>query len=315
MMNLIKKLPIPICGLMLGLAALGNLIAPFGAGYRLFLGSISGIIFIMLTVKVLIVPNQLKEALNNPAVSGVLATYPMGMMILSTYIKPNLPNIAFGMWILALVLNVSLMLYFISKFIFNFNIKKVFVSYFVLFVGIVVGSVTAPAYGLSNIGRIIFWYGLVAYLPLIPIVLYRVIKIKGIPEPAQPLTIIFAAPASLLLAGYMSSFEQKSLSMIIFLSSLAIVMTVYGLLLMPKMLKLKFYPSYSAFTFPFVISAIGMNMVNKYLMMSGDGSNIINFIAKFETFWAIFMVGYVLLRYLLYMANAIKPVVTPDVAK
>lgn len=315
MVHLIKRLSIPICGLMLGLVALGNLIAPFGNGYRLFLGAISGIIFIMLTAKIFMFPNQLKEALNNPAVSGVLATYPMGMMILSTYIKPYLPNIAFGMWIFALLLNASLILYFTSKFIFNFNIKKVFASYFVLYVGIVVGSITAPAYGLSNIGRIIFWYGLIVYLPLIPIVLYRVIKIKGIPEPAEPLNIIFAAPASLLLAGYMSSFEEKSLYMIIFLASLSLIMTFYGLILMPKMLKLKFYPSYSAFTFPFVISAIAMNIVNKYLLMSGNGLSIINFIAKFEIVWAIIMVVYVFLRYALYMANVTKPVKVPDIAR
>ncbi|MGO1368625.1 MAG: TDT family transporter [Senegalia sp. (in: firmicutes)] len=303
MINLIKKLPVAICGLMLGLAALGNLIAPFGNGYRLFLGAISGLIFLMLTAKILMFWDQIKEALKNPAVSGVLATYPMGMMILSTYIKPYLQNLAFIMWITSLSINIMLIIYFITKFIVGFNIKKVFASYFVLFVGIVVGSITSPAYGLTNIGRILFWYGLVVYLPLIPIVLYRVIKIKGIPEPAEPLKIIFAAPASLLLAGYMSSFEEKSMIMIIFLSALSLIMTLYGLILMPKMLKLKFYPSYSAFTFPFVISAIAMNMVNKYLLMSGNGLSIINIIAKFETIWAIVMVAYVFLRYVAFMAE------------
>jgi len=303
MINIIKKLPVAICGLMLGLAALGNLIAPFGAGYRLFLGAISGLIFIMLTAKIFIFWEQIKESLNNPAVSGVLATYPMARMILSTYLKPYLQNIAFIMWIIAISINIMLIIYFITKFIFNFNIKKVFASYFVLFVGIVVGSITSPAYGLTNIGRILFWYGIVVYLPLIPIVLYRVIKIKGIPEPAEPLKIIFAAPASLLLAGYMSSFEEKSMGMIIFLSALSLIMTLYGLILMPKMLKLKFYPSYSAFTFPFVISAIAMNMVNKYLLVSGNGLSIINIIVKFETIWAVFMVGYVFLRYAQYMVE------------
>lgn len=313
MISIIKKLPIPICGLMLGLAALGNLMTPYSKSFRILLGSVSGIIFFMLLLKVFMFPKSIQEGLNNPVVAGVMATFPMGMMILSTYIKPTLGNIAFASWIFALVLNASLIVYFTMKFILNFNIKKVFASYFVLYVGIVVGSVTAPAYGLAKLGEFIFWYGLIVYLPLIPIVTYRVLKVKEIQEPAQPITIIFAAPASLLLAGYMSSFPEKNLVLVAFLSVLALIMTFYCLFLMTKMLKLKFYPSYSAFTFPFVISAIAMNMTNKYLVSIDKGNTVLKYIANFETIWAVIMVIYVLFRYLAYMIKEVKSIVEPQI--
>ncbi|MBS4538755.1 TDT family transporter [Clostridium sp. D2Q-11] len=311
-MILIKKLPIPICGLMLGLAALGNLIAPYSQSSRILLGSISGLIFIMLVLKLLLFPKVILEGLQNPVIAGVLATFPMGMMILSTYIKPYVGQFAFAVWIFALILNVSLVVYFTKRFIFNFNIKKVFASYFVLYVGIVVGSVTAPAYGMTKLGQIIFWYGLIVYLPLIPLVLYRVFAVKEIPEPAQPITIIFAAPASLLLAGYMSSFTDKNLGMVIFLIALSLLMTLYGLILMIKMLRLKFYPSYSAFTFPFVISAIAITMADKYLLSIDKGIPFLKYVVNFETIWATTMVVYVLFRYIIFIVKEARAVVKPQ---
>lgn len=312
MISIIKKLPIPICGLMLSLAALGNLIAPYSKSFRVISGSISGLIFFMLVLKIFIFPKSIQEGLNNPVVAGVMATFPMGMMILSTYIKPFVKNIAFSMWIFALILNASLILYFTIKFLLSFNIKKVFASYFVLYVGIVVGSVTAPVYDFSQLGKMIFWYGLIVYLPLIPIVIYRVLRIKKIPESAKPVTIIFAAPANLLLAGYISSFLQKNLEIITFLVSIALIMTLYCLVLMPKMLKLKFYPSYSAFTFPFVISAIAINMTNKYLFSIDKGFTLLKYIANFETIWSIIIVLYVFFRYIIYMIKEVKSIPTPQ---
>lgn len=312
MKELIKKLPLPIAGLMLGLSALGNLIGPYSPKLRIILGSISGLIFILLSLKAFMFPKSIKEGLDNPIIASIMATFPMGMMILSTYIKAFAGQLAFGFWLLALIMNIAIILIFTKKYILNFNIKKVFASYFVLYVGIVVGSVTAPAYNLINIGQFIFWYGLTVYLPLIPIVAYRVFVIKGIPEPALPITIIFAAPASLLLAGYMSSFTEKNLTLITFLTGLALIMTAYALIIMPKMLKLKFYPSYSAFTFPFVISAIALNMTNKYLISINKSIPLLNYVAKFEIIWAIIMVLYVLIAYMKHMIKVLKPLDNPQ---
>jgi len=308
MVSLIKKLPIPISGLMLGLAALGNLIGSYSNSFRIVLGSISGVIFFLLVLKLLIFPKSIIEGLDNPAVASIMSTFPMSMVLLSTYIKPYFSQLAFAFWIFALILNASLILFFTKKYILNFNIKKVLPSYFVLYVGIVVGSVTAPAYNLSNIGQVVFWYGLIIYLPLIPLVIYRVFVVKEIPEQIQPITIIFAAPASLLLAGYMSSFTEKNLVIIIFLMILALIMTFYSLLIMPRMLKLKFYPSYSAFTFPFVISAIALNITNKYLISIDKGIEVLKYILNLEIIWAVSIVLYVLLRYVIFIFNELKSI-------
>jgi exfoliative toxin A/B len=298
MERIIKKIPIPICGLMLALAAIGNLVSSYGILYKNIFCSISAIILLLFITKIFTDVKGALKNLDNPIVASVIPTFPMGAMILSTYIKPYIPSVAYIIWIFSLILHCILIFYFTRKFIFNFDIKRVFPSYFVVYVGIVVGSVTAPAYSHTNLGQLIFWFGFVSYLLLLPIVSYRVFIIKSIQEPALPLTTIFAAPASLCLAGYMSTFQEKNTVIVGFLTVLSIFIALFVLLYMPKMLRIKFYPSYSAFTFPWVISAIAMKKVNGFLQSTGNKILAINYIASFVELIAILMVTYVLARYI-----------------
>lgn len=301
MKNIIKKLPIPAAGLMLALAASGNLVISYGSIYRNFFGILSTIFLVLLIAKLIFYPNAVGENIKNPVIASVAPTFSMGMMILSTYIKPYLSSVSFGIWILGLLVHFSLLVYFTKNFIFNFQMKKVFPSYFVVYVGFVVGSVTAPAYNLNTVGQSLFWCGLIFYLLLLPVVIYRVLVVKNIPEPALPTITILAAPASLCLAGYMSSFQDKSIVMVAFLTVLSIIMTFSVLLYMPKMMKIKFYPSYSAFTFPFVISAIAVKKTNVFLMSNDYGFNFLKYLVKFEELFAILIVIYVLIKYIRFL--------------
>lgn len=303
--KLIKKTPIPIAGLMLALAATGNLVESYGKIYKNIFGIISAGILLLLVSKIIIDSKAVLEGLKNPVIASVSPTFSMGIMILATYVKPSSPSLAYGMWILGLLIHAVLIIYFTKEFLFNFNIKKVFPSYFVVYVGIVVGSVTAPAFNSLSIGKPLFWFGFISYLLLLPIVLYRVFKIKGIPEPAIPTITIFAAPASLCLAGYMSSFSEKNMMLVGLLTALSLIMLIGVLLYMNKMLRLRFYPSYAAFTFPLVISAIAIKKTNGFLMSTNSGIGVLKNIVLIEEFLAVTIVVYVLARFISFF---IKPV-------
>lgn len=303
MENLIKKLPLPICGLMLGLAALGNLVLSYGNIYRNVFGALSTIILILLAIKIILYPKAIGEDLKNPVIASVCPTFSMGIMILSTYIEPYAHNFALLTWVLGLIIHILLMAYFTKKFIFNFDMKKVFPSYFIVYVGIVAGSISAPAFKLNTIGEYLFWFGFISYIILLPIVLYRVFSVKGIPEPALPTIAIFTAPASLCLAGYVASFKDKNMTIIWFLLGLCLIMLLGVILYLPKLLKLKFYPSYSAFTFPFVISSIALKQTNKFLIGSGNTVSFLKYLVKFSEVLAIILVIYVLIKYSIFLFN------------
>lgn len=208
--EIIKKLPIPVVALMLALAVTGNLVVSYGNIYRNIFGIFATIFLILTLIKIIKYPKKIVEDLNNPVIASVFPALSMGIMVISTYIKPFASSFAFAVWIIGLILHVVLIFYFTKKYVIKFDIKKVFPSWYIVYVGIVTGSVTAPVFEMTNIGKILFWFGLISYLILLPIILYRVLKIKEIPEPALPTIVILAAPASLCLAGYMNSFGEKT---------------------------------------------------------------------------------------------------------
>lgn len=300
---MIKKLPIPIVGLMLALAATGNLVLSYGEMYRNIFGILSGIILVLVLIKIIKYPNSISESLENPVVASVLPTLSMGIILLSTYIKPFTSSLAFGMWILGLALHVIFMIIFTIKYLFNLNIKQVFPSWFIPYVGIAIGAITAPAFEQIAIGKGLFWFGIITYFLLLPIILKRVFKVKGIPEPAQPTFAILTAPVALCLAGYMNSFQDKNMFIVWLLVILSQISYLVVLLEMPKLLKLRFYPSYSAFTFPLVISAISIKLTNGFLINSGNPIAILKYIVRVEEILAICIVLYVLFRYIGFLIS------------
>lgn len=301
MKGLIKKTPVPLVGLMLGLAATGNLVLSYGLIYKNIFGIVATLILVLLIIKIVFDTKAVVDSFENPIIASIIPNFTMGLMILTTYIKPYAPSISFGIWVFGLVLHCLLIVYFTIKYIFNFDIKKFFPSYFVVYVGIVVASVTAPAYNLISLGKGIFWFGLISYLCLLPIVIYRTFTIKGIPEPAKPTIAIFAAPASLCLAGYLASFPVKNNFILGFLVGLSLIMFLGVILYLPKLLKIKFYPSYSALTFPIVISAIAMKQFNGYLIKIKQPMEMLKYLVKFQEIIAVLIVIYVFTKYFQFL--------------
>jgi exfoliative toxin A/B len=301
MKQTIRKCPIPACGLMLGLAALGNLLAFYGQGIRYLVGAPALILLMLLTAKAVMFPASIREGFANPAVAGVMAAYAMSITILSTYLAPFSQTAGRLMWFTGMLLHAVMIICFIRTYLLKFNIKKVFPSYFVMFVGIIAGSVTAPVFGLQAAGQLIFWAGFVTYLILIPVVLYRIYVIGQVPVAAVPTIAILAAPASLSLAGYLNSFPEKSMMMISLLTALSLLMFVLTLSQMPGMMKNGFSPAYSSFTFPFVISATAIKGSALFLTGNQMAPAFITPLARVMELWALVMVLFVLLSYIRFM--------------
>ncbi len=306
MNEFLKKYPVPIVGLILGLAAAGNLVQSYGNTYRNIFGIISSILLILMLLKLVKYFKGVAESLENPVVAGVFPTFTMAIMILSTYLKPYTANLAFVIWIIGFVGHVCLIIWFTKKFVMKFNIKKVFPSWFVVYVGIVVASVTGPVYNMVSIGKLSFWFGFVIYLVLLPLIIYRVVKVKELPEQVLPTLAIFSAPASLLLAGYMNSFQAKNMAVVWLLMTLSIVMYGVIIIILPKLLRLKFYPSYSSFTFPFIISGIAIKLTNGFLTKIGQPIFILKYLVKFQEILGIALTLYILFRYIAFLFQGNK---------
>lgn len=298
MKKFIQTVSIPLSGVMLGIAALGNLLQSYSEGVRYLCGIVATVLLVLLICKLCMFFDAVRDEMKNPIQASVAATFPMGVMLLAAYAKPFLGIVATGIWFAAIACHAVLIVYFIRQFILKLDLKKVFASYYIVFVGIAAASVTAPAFSMQGVGTVIFWIALVGYLPTLVLVSYRYLTIKQIPEPAQPLFCIYAAPASLCLAGYIQSVEQKSIGIITFLAVLSVVFYLMALVSLVKYLKMKFYPSYAAFTFPFVISAIAMKQTMSCLAKMERPLPAMNYLVQFQTIVAVVLVCYTLVRFM-----------------
>ncbi|HSP46979.1 MAG TPA: TDT family transporter [Clostridiaceae bacterium] len=309
----LKKLPLSTSGLMLGLAALGILLGPYHMGTRNLLGGSAGILLVLLVVKILSFPESLKGSFGNPVAESAMAAFPMSIMLLSTYVQPAMPTAAYTAWQLSIGLCVLLMVLNARTHLRQFSIEKMYPSLFVLFVGISAAGMTAPVYGMELLGQMLFWFGLIVYLPLLLLVTYRVLMIRNIPEPARPTLILYAFPAGLLLAGYLGSFPVKVNAVLIPLALCAFLMAVYGLVQMARlMVKLSFTPSFSVFTYPFVFSAIAFSSLIAYLTGTGSVSSWFVPARAFVVLGSTLLVLYAFFQYVFYMTTAEKKDVLPE---
>lgn len=298
---MLKKIPLPITGVMLGMAALGNLLQSYSEGVRLVCGAIAAILGILFIIKVIIAPKQFAEDMNNPIMASVSGTFSMALMLLAGYAKPYIKSGAIIIWYIGIALHVVLILYFTVKFMVSLKMPKVFASYFIVYVGIAVAAVTAPVFERTAIGTAAFWFGFACAMALLILVTVRYVKYKEIPEPAQPLFCIYTAPVSLCLAGYIQSVMPKSLPLIVFMAVLASLIYLVVLIKLPAFLKLKFYPSYAAFTFPFVISAIAMKMTMACLANMGQPLPLLQYVVLIETIIAAVLTVYTLVRFAIFL--------------
>ncbi len=297
MFAIFKRTPVPIAGLMLGLVGAGNLLLSYGSQYRYLAGLLAVPILLLLIGRLLIDHQGIFADLKNPVVASVALTFSMAIIILASYIVPFSYQLALYIWYGGIILHVLLVIIFSFRFIINFDIKNVFPSYFIVYVGIVVASVTAPLFNRIELGQIIFWFGFIAYMILLPVVTYRVFRIGEMKEPTLPTISIFTAPAGLCLAGYMSVFPEKSMLMLGWLLLLTLTMLVLVLIYLPKMIAVGFYPSFSAFTFPFVITAIGLKLTSGFLVKEFN-STLLLYPARMAEILSVGLVLFVLFKYL-----------------
>lgn len=161
------------------------------------------------------------------------------------------------------------------------------------------GAITAHAHNLDEIGFIFFLVGFIGMIFTFPLVIYRYINYKDIPNANKPLICIFTAVLSILIVGYLNSYNDTSIEFLMIMYIFACIFYIFALTKLIEYRNLEFYPSFAAFTFPFVISGLATKGV-----ISKIGSNIIlNSVLSIETVIATAIVLYVLIRYMKFLSR------------
>ena len=125
---------------------------------------------------------------------------------------------------------------------------------------------------------------------LVPLLGYRYIKYP-VKDPLKPLICIYSAPASLIIVAYLQSSLYISKTILIILLVMSIILFIFSIAKIIQYRKLDFYPSYSAYTFPFVITANATLNLTSYFPQ-------LTLFAWIPLVIAIILLCYVLIRYI-----------------
>ena len=298
-MNIIKNLPLAITGLILAILSLGKIYTDFSSIFFI-IGSI--LIFLVL-LKLVLHFDTFNNELNNLIALSTFGTFSMALMLFSTYLKPLFmplsESIAIGIWILGIIIHLSIFILFTKNYVLkNFNIENVFATWWIVYIGITMAAITAPAYNLQQYGFIFFGIGFVLMIPTLILVSYRYLKFTSIEDKNKPFICIYTALLSILIVGYVNAMNINGnfLTLIYLGAFIFYIFAIYHAIRLLVLERLEFMPSFSAFTFPFVISAIATGEAYKFF-----GLTILNYLFYIQAIIALVLVIFVSYKYLRFL--------------
>ena len=298
-MNIIKNLPLAITGLILAILSLGKIFADFSNIFFIIGSILIFLIFLKLVLHYDIFINEL----NTLITLSTFGTFSMALMLFSTYLKPLfLPlsqSIAFGIWILGIIIHLSILIIFTKNYVIkDFDIETVFATWWIVYIGITMASITAPAHNLQQYGFIFFGVGFILMIPTLILISYRYLMFTAIDDKNKPFICIYTALFSILIVGYVNALTINGnfLSIIYIGACIFYIFAIFHAIRLLIIERLKFMPSFSAFTFPFVISAIATGEAYKFF-----GFGVLNYLFYIQAIIALILVIYVSYKYMIFL--------------
>ena len=302
-------IPTPLAGLALGIASLGwsleNALPLDGRGQATG-ASIAAVMLLCFFAKFVLRPRLLLEDLQHPVLGSILPTSAMALMIISKAIAPWGQEQSEMLWLAAIALHLCLLGGFVFFRLRRVKLAQMVPSWFIPPVGIAVAALASPEGNFHTLAYVLLVFGLINFTLLFPLMIYRFLFRQEVPDAAKPTIAIFAAPASLSLAGYMTMESEPSLLLCSILLGIAMLMTLVIYIALLRLLRLPFSPGYASFTFPLVIGATALYKIAGYLegfAIAKRYAAQLHQLATLELVIAAGIIAYVCLRYVMYYAH------------
>ena len=313
-MRYLKQYPTPIAGLALGIAGIAaywsSIVNDIKLSHAILIiaALLVCLLLFPLVIRFITYPRKLLDDLRHPTVGSVVPTFAMSLMLLSHTLGLYSANLAMILWLIAVLLHMSFFVVFCYFRIKDLNLNHLLPSWFVPPIGIVVACLTVPSADFLMLSHILLVFGIIMYAVMLPLVLYRLSFGEKIENARKPTLAILAAPASLTLAGYLSLVQHSNPLLVISLFAIAVLMTVSVYMMFLHLLRLKFSPAFSAFTFPLAISATASFKMSIWVMqypLLKDYANSLFVFSSIEGVIATVIIAYVFIHYLFFLPKCL----------
>ncbi|ROR47853.1 UNVERIFIED_ORG: tellurite resistance protein TehA-like permease [Providencia alcalifaciens] len=300
----VRGVPTPVAGLALGIASLGlcleNALPLHGIGQNTG-ALIATVLLCVIAVRFIFHSDTLVQDLKHPVLGSIVPTFAMAVMIVSKALGNFLSIAGQAFWLGAIVMHLIALVFFIYHRAKEPNLHHMVPSWFIPPVGIIVAAVTCPSDTYTEFALVLLGIGMVSYIFMLPMMIYRFIFRSEVPDSAKPTIAIMAAPASLALAGYLTVVKDPSMLICAVLLGVALLMTIVIYCVFFRLLRLPFSAGYAAFTFPMAIGATALYKVAYLLSNYPQGieyAHQVFMMATIEAVVATVVIGYVSVRFI-----------------
>ena len=246
-------------------------------------------------------PGAIKKEINHPIKVNFFPLIAKIFLILGVIMLERDMTVSLYSWATGAVLQFVASILIISEWIKqdHFKIEHMTPAWFLPIVGSIIVPIAGVKHGFVEISWFFFSVGLVYWLILLVIVLYRMFFHAPIVDRLMPtLFILFAPPAIGFIAytklngGVLDSFGR----VLYYFSLFMFFLVLYQL---PRLLKINFYISWWAYSFPMAAMALAT-----FLMSSLTHDPFINFIAWFQLVFLTIIIAVLIVKTLLAISRS-----------
>lgn len=263
----IKNMPVPILPTMVGAATLSNVYQILGYTWIRHITMVCAtIILIAYVIKITIYFDTCKSEYSNTVPSSLYAGFTMILMILGSYYFDFNKIIGKGLWSIGIILHAVHIVIFTYRNVISGIKKETFVpSWFVTYNGIMVSAVVGIPMNEPFICKAIVYYGIGAFLFIIPFMISRLRK-EPIDDALFHTQAILLAPSSLCLVCYLNFIDNPNKIFVYVLYSIIFITLLFILYMLPKFFSYTFTPGFAGLTFPMAIGIVASIKASSYFI-------------------------------------------------
>lgn len=260
-MGALDRVPVGICGLALGISGIAGLAGSLHGSLTSFCAVVSICLLAIYIARCVAVRGSLRSDLSDPIGACVFCTLPMALMVLSQYMPWTL-----GPWVLCIGIAIQFCLMALIILRHPRALREdLHACVFVPFVGIAAAGISAQSAGQVLIGTICTAFGIAMAVLLMPFVARRYIRDPVPSGPRRPLMFISIAPFALCTTAAVGCGDTFPLWLVCVLYIIGLSAYATVVVRLPSVIRSGFKPTFSALTFPLVISATSTRAMSSVL--------------------------------------------------
>ncbi|KAA5603880.1 C4-dicarboxylate ABC transporter [Roseospira marina] len=280
--NWLMHVPIPLFALVMGTAGLGitwrkahevlGVPSVIGEAVLALAAACFVAIVLLYGLKAVLHPKEAMVEFNHPVRSSFFPAVSISLLLLALAAGPYSHHLTLGLWGVGAALHLTFTLRLIGRWIVhNQQINHSNPAWFIPVVGNVLVPLAGVRLGFTEISWFFFAIGMVFWIVLFTIVFYRIVFHDQLPAKFMPTLFILIAPPAIGFLSYVALNGGVVDGFARVLIYVALFITMLNFTLVRQFLRVPFYVSWWAYTFPMAavsVASMEFHRLNGYDEMS-----------------------------------------------